>query len=56
MGQSKSIYVESESTLTETEYEKMLETLIVDNLERFEPVNVITDETMIDECVKQDTH
>ena len=48
----QSIYVESESTLTETEYEKMLETLIVDNLERFEPVNVITDETMIDECVK----
>ena len=48
----QSIYVESESTLTETEYEKMLETLIVNNLERYEPVNVITDETMIDECVK----
>jgi len=42
-----SINIDVEKSLTETEYEKMLETLRVDNLERHEPVNVLTDESDI---------
>ena len=42
-----SINIDVEKSLTKTEYEKMLETLRVDNLERHEPVNVLTDEADI---------
>ena len=50
----QSIYIESESTLTETEYVKMLDTLGKDNLSRLkcETVKVITDENEIGESVK----
>lgn len=50
----QSIYIESESTLTETEYEKMLDTLGKDNLSRLkcETIKVITDEDAIGESVK----
>lgn len=42
-----SINIDIENSLTETEYENMTETLMVDNLERHDPVNVLTDETDI---------
>lgn len=48
-----SINIDVEKSLTETEYEKMLETLSENNLELCELINVLTDETDIVESVKR---
>lgn len=48
-----SIDIEVKKSLTETEYEKMLETLSENNLELCELINVLTDETDIVESVKR---
>lgn len=48
----QSIYVESESTLTETEYDAMLDTLAEVNSKRIDTIKVISDEIFMEDIIR----